>query len=87
MIDIEKIVVEICRRNRDEATGAELLKWTRIPRDQLLAALNEKRHSLFSLREADGDPLGIHVALVRGPEMDAIVTKYIEIMGHCTTGS
>jgi hypothetical protein len=32
MIDVEKIVVEICRRKRDGASGREILQWTRLTR-------------------------------------------------------
>lgn len=83
MIDPEKIVVEICRRKRDGASGRELLQWTRLSRERLLTALEENRDHIFSLTPDPEDPLGYQVTLVCGPELAAIIAKYAEILGYC----
>jgi hypothetical protein len=83
MIDLEKIVVEICRRKREGASGRELLQWTRLSRERLVTALEENRDRVFSLTPDPEDPSGYRVALVCGPELAAIIAKYAEILGYC----
>lgn len=83
MIDLEKIVVEICRRKRDEAAGKEILQWTRLSGERLVTALEENRDRIFALTPDPGDPTGYRVKLVCGPELAAIIAKYAEILGYC----
>ncbi len=83
MDDTEKIVVEICRRKRDSATGSEVQQWTRLPKDRLVSTLEGHRETLFHLVPAAGDPLGFTIELVYGDEMRAIVDKYADLLHHC----
>jgi hypothetical protein len=83
MDDTEKIVVEICRRKRDSATGGEVQQWTRLPRDRLVSTLESHRETLFHLVPAAGDPLGFTIELVYGEEMQKIVDKYADLLHHC----
>lgn len=83
MDDTEKIVVEICRRKRDTASGGEIQQWTRLPREKLVNILEAHRETLFHLTPEAADPLGFSVMLVSGPEMQRIVRKYEEILKYC----
>lgn len=83
MIDREKIVVEVCRRKREEASGKEILLWTRLSRERLLSALEENKGLIFSLQPDPADPVGYRVVLLCGPELSTIVAKYSEILGYC----
>lgn len=83
MIDLEKIVVEICRRKRDGASGREILQWTRLSRERLVTALEENRDRIFSLTPDPDDPSGYQVTLMCGPDLAAIIAKYAEILGYC----
>jgi hypothetical protein len=83
MDDTEKIVVEICRRKRDTASGGEIQQWTRLPREKLVKTIEAHRETLFHLAPAAGDPLGFSVTLVCGPEMERIVKKYEDLLHYC----
>jgi len=83
MDDTEKIVVEICRRKRDSASGGEIQQWTRLPREKLVKILEGHRETLFNLTPASGDPIGFTVELICGPDMQRIVKKYEDLLHYC----
>jgi hypothetical protein len=85
MNDAEKIVVELCRRKRDAAAGAELQKWTRLSKDRIIQVLTGNEGTLFTLLIVQEDPIGYHAGLIHGPALHHIVEKYQEIMQYCDT--
>lgn len=83
MDDTEKIVIEICRRKRDGASGKEIQQWTRLDRDRIIRTLEEHRNSIFRLTPLRDDPVGYRVDLIPGPGLDPIIAKFEEILKHC----
>jgi hypothetical protein len=86
MDDTEKIVIEICRRKRDGASGKEIQQWTRMDRDRIIRALEKDRDRIFRLTALPDDPVGYRADLIPGPELARIIGKYEEILTHCKPG-